>query len=170
MKKLVLVVIAALLLSGCASSPQANSEYSSSDISFAEQMIPHHEQAIEISDLALLNTSNPKVLKLAEQIKNAQSPEIALMKSWTGARASTHSGHMMDGMLSEAELADLRNAKDKDFDQLFFEGMIRHHEGAIKMAQDVIDSKNKEVAALATSIIKAQELEIAAMKLLLIKN
>lgn len=170
MKKLMLFVIGALLVSGCASSPQANSEYSSADISFAEQMIPHHEQAIEMSDLALLNTSNPKVLELAEQIKNAQSPEIELMKSWTGVRASTHSGHMNDGMLSEDELTDLRNAKDKAFDQLFFEGMIRHHEGAIKMAQDVIDSKNKEVAALATSIIKAQELEIAAMKLQLIKN
>lgn len=170
MKKLMLFVIGALLVSGCASSPQANSEYSSADISFAEQMIPHHEQAIEMSDLARLNTSNPKVLELAEQIKNAQSPEIELMKSWTGVRASTHSGHMNDGMLSEDELTDLRNAKDKAFDQLFFEGMIRHHEGAIKMAQDVIDSKNKEVAALATSIIKAQELEIAAMKLQLIKN
>lgn len=168
MKKLMLVLIGALLLSGCATTPKANSEYSSADISFAEEMIPHHEQAIEMSDLALLNTSSPEVLKLAEQIKNAQSPEIEIMKSWAGVRASTHSGHMMDGMLSEDELSDLRNAKDKGFDQLFFKGMIKHHEGAIKMAQDVINSKNKEVAALAASIIKTQESEIAAMKALLV--
>lgn len=170
MKKLILVVIGVLLLSGCASSPQANSEFSSADISFAEQMIPHHEQAIEMSNLALLNTSSPEVLTLAEQIKNAQSPEIEIMKSWAGVRASTHSGHMMDGMLSEDELSDLRNAKEKDFDQLFFKGMIKHHEGAIKMAQDVINSKNKEVAALAASIIKAQESEIAAMQQLLVNS
>lgn len=168
MKKYILALISALLLSGCATTPEANSEYSSADISFAEQMIPHHEQAIEMSDLALLNTSNPEVLKLAEQIKNAQSPEIEIMKNWAGVRASTHSGHMMDGMLSEDELIDLRNAKDKDFDQLFFKGMIKHHEGAIQMAQDVLDSMNEEVAALAASIIKAQEMEIAAMKALLV--
>jgi uncharacterized protein (DUF305 family) len=170
MKKFMLVLVGALLLSGCATSPQANSEYSSTDISFAEQMIPHHEQAIEMSDLALLNTSNADVLKLAGQIKNAQSPEIEKMQSWTGVRASTHSGHMMDGMLSKYELSDLANAKGKEFDQLFFQGMIKHHEGAIKMAQDVLGSTNKEVAALASSIIKAQESEIAAMQELLVNS
>jgi uncharacterized protein (DUF305 family) len=169
MKKLILVLIGALLLSGCTTSPQTNSEYSADDINFAEMMIPHHEQAIEMSEIALLNTTNPEVLKLAQQIKDAQSPEIDFMKSWKGVRTSTHAGHMMEGMLSESELSDLREAKEKDFDKLFLQGMIKHHEGAIVMAQDVAESKNKEVVNLSAAIIAAQKLEITAMKELLLK-
>ena len=169
MKRLFLVMITALLLTGCAASTQSNSEYSSDDIAFAEMMIPHHEQAIEMSEIAFLNTTNPDVLKLAQEIKDAQSPEIKLMMSWTGVKTSTHAGHMMDGMLSQSELSDLRKEKDKEFDRLFLEGMIKHHEGAIEMAQDVKDSKNKDVADLSVSIISAQELEIAKMKELLLK-
>lgn len=161
-------MITALLLSGCAASTQSNSEYSSDDIAFAEMMIPHHEQAIEMSEIAFLNTTNPDVLKLAQEIKDAQSPEIDLMMSWTGVKASTHAGHMMDGMLSQNELSDLREAKEKEFDRLFLEGMIKHHEGAIEMAQDVAASKNKDVADLSAAIIRAQELEIAKMKELLL--
>jgi uncharacterized protein (DUF305 family) len=170
MKRLFLVMITALLLSGCAASTQSNSEYSSDDISFAEMMIPHHEQAIEMSEIALLNTTNPDVLKLAQEIKDAQSPEIELMMSWTGVKASTHAGHMMDGMLSQNELSELREAKDKEFDRLFLQGMIKHHKGAIEMAQDVAASKNKDVADLSASIISAQESEISKMKELLAKN
>ena len=169
MKRLFLVMITALLLTGCAASTQSNSEYSSDDIAFAEMMIPHHEQAIEMSEIAFLNTTNPDVLKLAQEIKDAQSPEIELMMSWTGVKTSTHAGHMMDGMLSQSELSDLRKEKDKEFDRLFLEGMIKHHEGAIEMAQDVANSENREVADLSASIIKAQELEIAKMNELLLK-
>jgi len=168
MKKLYLAIISALLLSGCAASTQSNSEYSSADIAFAEMMIPHHEQAIEMSEIAFLNTTNRDVLQLAQEIKDAQSPEIELMKSWTGGKTSTHAGHMMDGMLSESELSDLREAKEKEFDRLFLEGMIKHHEGAIEMAQDVAASKNKDVADLSAAIISAQELEIAKMNELLL--
>ena len=168
MKRLFLVMITALLLSGCAASKQSNSEYSSDDIAFAEMMIPHHEQAIEMSEIAFLNTTNPDVLQLAQEIKVTQSPEIDLMMSWTGVKASTHAGHMMDGMLSQNELSDLREAKDKAFDRLFLEGMIKHHEGAIEMAQDVAASKNKDVANLSAAIISAQELEISKMKELLL--
>ena len=163
MKKLLIATISALLLSGCATSEQANSEFSPSDINFAEMMIPHHEQAIEMSEIAFLNTTNPEILKLANEIKDAQAPEIELMKSWSGVKSSTHAGHMMDGMLSEDELNELREAKDADFDSLFLKGMIKHHEGAIKMAQDVVASENKVVADLAASIIEAQKLEISMM-------
>jgi len=170
MKKLLLAVISALVLTGCATSSQSGSEYSADDISFAEMMIPHHEQAIEMSEIALLNTTNPDVLQLAQEIKDAQAPEIELMKSWDGVKVSTHAGHMMDGMLSDGELNDLREAQGQEFDRLFLEGMIKHHEGAIVMAQDVAVSMNKEVADLSAAIISAQELEIAAMKELLLKR
>ena len=133
-------------------------------------MIPHHEQAIEMSEIAFLNTTNPAVLQLAQEIKVAQSPEINLIKSWDGVKASTHAGHLMEGMLSESELSELREAKGKAFDVLFLNGMIKHHEGAIVMAQAVMNSKNKAVADLAASIINAQEIEISTMKELLLKN
>ncbi|MFM8898162.1 MAG: DUF305 domain-containing protein [Actinomycetota bacterium] len=163
MKRIFLLIIA-LLLTGCAS--QSNSGYSSQDIMFAEMMIPHHQQAIEMSDLALKNSTNPEVLALAQEIKDAQAPEIEQMKSW-GASSMAHMGHMMDGMLSDEEISELAAARGGEFDRLFLEGMIKHHEGAIDMAEMVIDSKNAEVAALANSIIEAQRAEIATMKELL---
>jgi uncharacterized protein (DUF305 family) len=170
MKKLLLAIISVLVLTGCATSSQSGSEFSAEDIAFAEMMIPHHEQAIEMSEIALLNTTNPEVLQVAQEIKAAQSPEIELMKSWNGVKVSIHAGHMMDGMLSEGELNDLREAKGQEFDLLFLQGMIKHHEGAIVMAQDVATSMNKGVADLSAAIIAAQELEIAAMKELLLKS
>ena len=170
MNKLLLLLIGTLVLTGCATSTQSGSEYSADDINFAEMMIPHHEQAIEMSEIALLNTTNPDVLQLAQEIKDAQAPEIELMKSWDGVKVSTHAGHTMDGMLSEGELNDLREAQGQEFDRLFLQGMIKHHEGAIVMAQDVATSMNKEVADLSAAIITAQESEIAAMKELLLKR
>ena len=170
MKKVWLVIVTALLLSGCSSATQSNSEYRSDDIAFAEQMIPHHEQAIEMAEIALINTTNSEVLQLAQEIKNAQSPEIKLMKSWTGVKASTHAGHAMDGMLSESELSELRQAKGKEFDVLFLQGMIKHHEGAIEMAQEVANSMNKDVANLSAAIIQAQQLEITKINELLLKS
>ena len=164
MKKLLLTLFAALLLSGCAAAPQANSEYSAADINFAEMMVPHHEQAIVMSDIALTNSNSEEILVLAQEIKDAQSPEIELMKSWTGVGSSAHMGHMMNGMLSESQIQQLRDSEGTTFDRLFLEGMIAHHEGAITMAQKVTGSKNKEVAALAAAIIEAQEKEIAFMK------
>ena len=133
---------------------------------FAEMMIPHHEQAIEMSDIALKNSTNREVLALAQEIKDAQAPEIEQMKSW-GASSMAHMGHMMDGMLSDEEISELTAAKGSDFDRLFLEGMIKHHEGAIDMAEMVIDSKNAEVAALANAIIETQRAEITTMKELL---
>ena len=168
MRKLLLFVLAALL-TGCATQESSNSSFSADDQMFAAMMIPHHEQAIEMSEIALLNTTNPDVLQLAQEIKDAQSPEIELMMSWTGVKASTHAGHLMDGMLSESEISELRQAKGKEFDLLFLQGMIKHHEGAIEMAQKVTTSTNKDVADLSATIIKAQELEVTRMNELLSK-
>ena len=169
MKKLLLALIGVLILSGCASSSQVNSEFSPTDIAFAEMMIPHHEQAIEMSELALMNSTNPEVLELAQEIKSAQAPEIDLMKSWAGVKVSTHAGHMMDGMLSEDELNALREASGAEFDRLFLQGMIKHHQGAIEMAMDVKNSNSMVVADLSAAIIKQQEIEITRMEELLLK-
>ena len=164
MKKLLLLLISAVVLTGCASTPEANSQFSSADIRFAEMMIPHHEQAVLMSDIALTNSSSEEILSLAQEIKAAQAPEIEQMKSWQGVSASMHMGHMMDGMLSDENIQQLRDSEGVTFDRLFLEGMIAHHQGAIKMAQKVTGSANKEVAALALAIIEAQEKEIAFMQ------
>ncbi len=170
MKKVWLAIFSALLLAGCASATQSNSDYSSGDMAFAEMMIPHHEQAIEMSEIAFLNTSNPEVLQIAQEIKDAQSPEIELMKSWLGDTESVHSGHVMDGVLNEDEMSNLRAASGAEFDRLFLQEMIKHHKGAIEMAEDVAGSKNKVVADLSASIIAAQKLEIEKMRELLLKQ
>ena len=169
MKKLLLALISVLILSGCASSSQVNSEFSPTDIAFAEMMIPHHEQAIEMSELALMNSTNPEVLELAQEIKSSQAPEIELMASWSGVKSSTHAGHSMDGMLSEDELNALRAATGAEFDRLFLQGMIKHHQGAIEMAMDVKNSNSMVVADLSAAIIKQQEIEITRMEELLLK-
>jgi uncharacterized protein (DUF305 family) len=169
MRRILLVVIGLFLLSGCATSEQSNSEFSPSDINFAEMMIPHHEQAIEMSEIAFKNTMNSEVLQLAQEIKDAQAPEIDLMKSWAGVKVSTHAGHMMDGMLSEDELNALREARGAEFDRLFLQGMIKHHQGAIEMAMDVKNSNSMVVADLSAAIIKQQEIEITRMEELLLK-
>ena len=168
MKRLLAIIVGAIFLAGCASNSQDQaSSFSSQDIMFAEMMIPHHEQAIEMSELALKNTGNPDVLALAEQIRGAQEPEIELMKSWPGVDLGGHAGHTMMGMLDENELEMLRVTTGADFDRLFLEGMIKHHEGAIDMAEMINDSKNPEVAKLGKAIIESQSSEIAAMKALL---
>lgn len=117
-----------------------------------------------MSELALANSEDEEIRDLAQAILSAQSPEIEQMKSWPGVNPSLHSGHMMDGMLSDSEIEALRQAMGNSFDLLFLEGMIKHHEGAIVMAEDVIDSENVEVSDLAKAIISAQESEIALMR------
>lgn len=160
-------LILIFLLSGCATSEKANPEFSNSDIMFAEMMIPHHEQAIEMSDLALAISKDPEILALAEEIKSAQAPEISEMKSWGASHMGSHAGHMMDGMLSSDEMDALENSTGSEFDRLFLEGMIKHHEGAIEMAEMVIDSESPRAAALGAAIIETQKAEIEKMKELL---
>ena len=164
MKKIVVLLLLPFLVVSCSNS--SNSRFSSQDLMFAEMMIPHHEQAIEMSNLALMNSQDPEILKLAQEIKDAQAPEIEQMKSW-GASSMAHAGHMMDGMLSEDEINELSAAKGSDFDRLFLEGMIKHHEGAIQMAEMVLDSRNAEVARLASTIINSQRAEIESMQKLI---
>ena len=170
MKRIGLISLLLLLIAGCASSEQEpTTNFSSQDIMFAEMMIPHHEQAVEMSEFAFKNTTNSDVLALAEQISGAQEPEIEQMKSWPGVDAMGHAGHTMAGMLDAKEMEKLRNSTGEEFDRLFLEGMIKHHEGAIDMAEMIIDSTNSEVANLGKSIIASQRAEIEAMRALLDK-
>ena len=167
MKKLALFILA-VLLTGCATGDSSNTSFSADDQMFAAMMIPHHEQAIQMSELALLNTTNPEILALATEIKAAQGPEIEQMKSWGSSKMGSHTGHMMDeGMLTDDEMAQLKEARGAEFDRLFLEGMIKHHQGAIQMADMIIDSVNEEAALLGKNIVDSQSAEIERMRQLL---
>jgi uncharacterized protein (DUF305 family) len=154
-----------------------NQSFNDDDVMFAQMMIPHHEQAIEIADIALDPTieASDAVRELATEIKNAQDPEIAFMKDvltkWnkpTEMDASMDHSEMMEGMLSLDELNALGALRGTAFDTAWLEAMIRHHEGAITMANDLIESGiNQELINLGREIITAQQAEIEAMKALL---
>lgn len=155
----------------------ANQSFNDDDVMFAQMMIPHHEQAIEMADIALDPTigASDAVRELATEIRNAQDPEISFMKetltSWgrsTEMDASMDHSEMMDGMLTLDELSALGALRGTAFDTAWLEGMIRHHEGAISMAENLIESGvNPELINLGREIIAAQQAEIDAMKALL---
>lgn len=159
------------MMGGSMMSDNENSSgFSNSDIMFAQMMIPHHQQAVDMSTLAETHTTNPEILALAKQIKDAQAPEIKQMTSWIkDSNASMHMGHDMGmgGMLSEEQMIALENAQGAAFDKLYLEGMIGHHQGAIEMAQMIIDSNNAEAKKLAENIVSSQTAEIAQMKKML---
>ena len=146
-------------------------DFSRVDIMFARMMIPHHQQAVDMSELAIEKTTDPDVRALAGQIRDAQVPEIELMESWLDEAGSGISmgedGMDMGGMLSEEEMTSLEDAAGAEFDRLYLEGMIDHHEGAIQMAQMILDSENSEVKALGEAIVESQTAEIEQMEQLL---
>jgi uncharacterized protein (DUF305 family) len=155
-------------------STTATNTFNNADVMFAQMMIPHHEQAIEMSDMALDPTmgASEEILDLATQIKDAQDPEITQMKSllmaWNKPEAADsgmdHSS-MMSGMMSSDEMAELGKKMGKDFDVAWAEAMIAHHEGAIEMANTVLDDgTNADIRALAQAVIKGQQAEIETLR------
>ena len=191
----VVALVAALAFTGCAivadrgsgmgdgmdhdgmGRTDGSSEFNRADVMFAQMMIPHHEQAIEMSDLVLAKDGvDPEVMELAEQIEAAQGPEIEQMQTWLdewGAPSMMDADDMagmggMDGMLTEEQLDELAAADGATGSALFLEGMIEHHEGAIDMAeQHQEDGENEEALELSASIIETQTAEIERMRELL---
>ena len=150
----------------------SNSQMVGSDAMFLQMMIPHHEQAVVMSDLALSTSKDVDVLKLAKQIKDAQAPEIIKMQGWlSDAGLSEDPGHSMGngmgGMLSDSDLSALKGSTGKAFDKLFLAGMIAHHEGAIDMVMMIENSQDSDVKRLGQDIVKSQTAEIELMKELL---
>ena len=185
--RLAIGLSATLLLAACGSSSSDSNTntpmvensasatgFNDADVMFAQMMIPHHEQAIEMSDMALDPTTqaSKEIIGLATQIKAAQDPEIKQMKdlltAWgqplTAAADVDHST-MMDGMLSMDDMEKLGALKGPDFDYLWAQSMIAHHEGAIDMAEVVLDDgSNAEALTLANAIVSAQATEIDILK------
>ena len=141
---------------------------------FAVMMIPHHQQAIDMSSVALSNpTASAEVKNLAQRIIDGQTPEIALMEGWLDdsehMRGMPPSGEEMPmgGMASPEEMENLATLEGQDFDTQFLELMITHHEGALQMVHMIEDSALEGPAQLAQDIIRVQTAEIKEMKELL---
>lgn len=155
------------------STTMGSAAFNDADVTFAQGMIPHHQQAVEMADLAGDRASSQEVKDLAAQIKAAQDPEITKMTGWLKewAQPSQMSGTDsmdMTGMMSEAQMGDMKAASGAEFDTMFLNMMIEHHQGAIEMAStEISDGKNPEAIALAEAIVKAQKAEIETMQGLL---
>ena len=148
-----------------------SSKMNGDDAMFLQMMIPHHQQAILLSDLAIANSKNQQVLDLAKQIKDAQAPEIEQMKIWLKAAGQGedpgHSMHSMAGMLSDSEIEQLKAARGNQFDMLFLKGMIAHHQGAVDMVAMIEDSRDAKIKEFGSKIKSSQNKEIELMNNLL---
>ncbi|MBB5747985.1 DUF305 domain-containing protein [Micrococcus sp. TA1] len=165
-----------------------DAEHNDADIMFARMMIPHHQQAIQMSEIMLAQQDqDPQIRQLAEQIKAAQGPEIdrmnAMLSAWGqepmdmgdmgdmggDMGGMDHgSGSGMSGMMSQEDMQQLEKAQGTEAARLFLDGMIEHHKGAVDMAQEELDNgQNPQAQQLAEEVITAQEAEITEMEQLL---
>jgi uncharacterized protein (DUF305 family) len=158
------------------------------EVTFVQMMIPHHQQALEMSVLAPEQASDAKVKALAERIDVSQGAEISAMQSWLrrhavdGQGAGGHGGHGghgapsaapshagMPGMATPEEMARLQAAQGEEFDRLYLNLMIKHHEGALTMAREVLSKTGTDVTVqqLAKDVLTTQQAEIVRMRDLL---
>ncbi|MFF2327246.1 MULTISPECIES: DUF305 domain-containing protein [unclassified Streptomyces] len=169
--------------SGSASaSASPGGSFNDADVRFAQQMIPHHQQAVEMAELADGRATDPEIKGLAAAIEKAQDPEITTMKGWLTSwgkplsSASSSMGDMpgmdhgsaphpgMPGMMSDKDMSDLEASRGRDFDKKFAQLMIGHHEGAVTMAEDEQkNGGNADAKKLAGAVIAAQTAEIEKM-------
>ncbi len=156
--------------SGMTNAPTASAAFSPADVTFAQMMIPHHEQAVTMSeDILAKDGIDQRVVDLATGIKAAQDPEIKNLKTWLAAWGADESMSGMDngsdGMMSDDDMMALQDASGAEADRLFLEQMMVHHEGAIVMAQTELDSgENADALAMAQAIVTTQTDEIRVMK------
>ena len=178
MRRILLVLAAAFLLAACnqgggdqqQGTGPAEAAPSDADVSFTQNMIPHHQQAIEMAKLVDTHTDRPELRQLADSIVSSQSQEITQMEGWLRSwgkpttPSAGHGGHgdtEMPGMMSEAEMRQLMESTGTDFDLAFVEMMAAHHQGAIDMANtELLDGSLPEVTRLAQQIIDTQQNEI----------
>lgn len=193
-KTAALIALASVALAGCgddgsapgsnAGTPSSSSgtptapagDFNDTDVSFATQMIPHHQQAVQMATMGARKATTPEVKKLSTAIKAAQDPEIKILSGWLTSwgkpvPAANHHDHSMEalpGMMTEDQMSDLGNAEGSMFDRMWTQMMIEHHKGAVAMAKtEQTAGKNAEAIALAKKIETDQNREIATMQRLL---
>lgn len=159
-----------------ATSAAASADFNDADSMFAQMMIPHHTQAVAMSDIMLKKEGIPAaVTDLATKIKAAQGPEIEKMTGWlktwgqpTQMPTDMPSAHRMQGMMGGDDMGKLEAAQGTGAAKLFLTQMIAHHEGAVMMAKtETTDGKNADAVQLSKDIVSDQEAEIQEMKDLL---
>lgn len=155
----------------------ADAPENGADVMFAQMMIVHHQQAVEMAKLALANSTNPSVLALATKIQDAQAGEISQLQGWLQEWGqplpdATHGSHMMsmEGMASDSDMQKLSSLNGAEFDRMFLTLMIAHHKGAITMTNaELTDGKFAALKKLAAAMAVDQQSEIDQMKGYLIK-
>ncbi|STX07125.1 DUF305 domain-containing protein [Kocuria rosea] len=167
---------------GAASGEPIAAEHNDADVMFAQMMLPHHEQAVEMSEMLLAKDDVPaEVAEFAQRVIDAQGPEIERMNdmltAWEAEPLADAedmdgmdhgSGAGMSGMMSEEDMSALEDAQGAGAAQLYLEQMTVHHEGAVEMAQDQVEQgQNPQAVELARQVVADQEAEIAEMEQLL---
>jgi uncharacterized protein (DUF305 family) len=152
-------------------------EHNDQDIAFAQAMIPHHQQAVDMAGMAAAQATDPAVKDLATRIEAAQDPEIQqltdLLDQWgaepaPGMDHSGHGGTPGEGMMTDEQMQQLEQASGAEFDRLWIQLMLQHHEGAVAMAETELEQGgNAEAKALAQQIIETQEAEIRELQAML---
>ncbi len=179
MRRITIILLLFLLPVACAQGDdgqEAGANPNSQDVQFVKDMIPHHEQAIEMAELVDERTNRPQLVQLSEDIISSQSSEIDKMSSWldqwgeeepSGAmgHGGEHESMSMPGMMTAQEMQDMMKLQGRAFDLAFTEMMINHHQGAIEMAQTELDEgSSEEVQDLARQISDDQREEIEQMR------
>lgn len=163
------------------SAEEVSAEHNDADVMFAQMMIPHHQQAVEMSEMLLAKDEIPaEVAAFAQKVIDAQGPEIKRMNSmltaWgqdpvdtdgmDGMEGMDHGG--MSGMMSEEDMAALEQAQGTEAARLYLEQMTAHHQGAIEMAQDEVEGgQTPQAVALAEKVVADQQAEITEMEQML---
>ncbi|MFE3002635.1 DUF305 domain-containing protein [Nocardia sp. NPDC059246] len=155
------------------SAPAATrSDFNAADVTFLQMMYPHHAQAVEMAKLVPTRSQNQQLITLATAVEQAQSPEMrqitTLLQSFGKPAPSGDMGHDMPGIMSKDQMTKLEGLSGPDFDKLWMQMMIEHHQGAITMANtELAQGANAESKALAQSIVTAQQQEITQMNTML---
>lgn len=165
---LILTIIATFGMFGIFNQPSNQvSEFNRADLMFMNMMLIHHDQAIEMAELAENRTDNQNILELSQNISQAQTEENQKMAEWlreAGFNPPTR-GHRMAGMATQQEMNKLRQSQGREFDLLFSELMIKHHEGGIQMARvENQNGKSDKVVELAQGMIEVQQKEVEKME------
>lgn len=175
-----------------ASSQNQQADHNDADVTFAQGMVPHHQQAVLMSDLAQDRATSEEVKKLAADIKAAQAPEIEQLSAWLTAWGEEEASGGMDhgdtgdmgdmgdgdmdhgsgsdgaGMMSAEDMSMLRSSDGAEFDRMFLTMMVEHHKGAVSQAEtEVAKGENPDAIAMAKDIIATQNDEIDQMEQLL---
>jgi uncharacterized protein (DUF305 family) len=160
--------------SATAAAPAKAGHFNDADVTFAQSMIPHHQQAVEMAQLADGRASDSEVKDIAAKIEKAQDPEIKTMTGWLQswgkptAMGDMPGMNMGDGMMSDKGMKELKAMKGREFDKMFAQMMIDHHNGAISMAKTEQNrGQNADAKKMADGIVTGQSAEVNQLQSIL---